>query len=361
MRDSPLGLSRPGIVAHGLVLWCAWATSVIGAQERFDGPHFVEVTPLKRTRMEITQWTTAPNLTVRVWGVMLAIPPETDGQTDIRAAIRTRGPGESIVTVLRETSALQQPVFVVHVSIEHPRRGSQLEVKASYDLTPRKRRLTSGAPPMPIEPLTPKERAAYTAETPEYDFRSATVEKWLREQNLSRRAGETDLTLGYRVYRSTAMGLQYTSHTGAETASQVCSRGSGACGGLSTVFVAVMRANGVPARAIYGRYLKNSTPFTTLDETIHVRAEFFAEGVGWIPVDVAAATAPDRNPDDFFGQDAGNLMVMHFDLVAWGNDRQALQSAWFGFGHNLEGTWDGETRNRSIRLTDPDLYLNRPR
>jgi transglutaminase-like putative cysteine protease len=69
----------------------------------------------------------------------------------------------------------------------------------------------------------------------------------------------------------------------------------GKCGDLNALFVGLSRSVGVPARDVYGlrlapsvhgyRSLGVGTPSVTRAQ--HCRAEFFAEGRGWIPVDPA--------------------------------------------------------------------------
>ena len=69
----------------------------------------------------------------------------------------------------------------------------------------------------------------------------------------------------------------------------------GKCGDLNALFVGLARSVGVPARDIYGlrvapsvhgyRSLGVGTPNVTRAQ--HCRAEFFAQGRGWVPVDPA--------------------------------------------------------------------------
>ena len=69
----------------------------------------------------------------------------------------------------------------------------------------------------------------------------------------------------------------------------------GKCGDLNALFVGLARSVGVPARDVYGlrvapsdhgyRSLGIGTPSATRAQ--HCRAEFFAEGRGWVPVDPA--------------------------------------------------------------------------
>jgi len=69
----------------------------------------------------------------------------------------------------------------------------------------------------------------------------------------------------------------------------------GKCGDLNALFVGLSRAAGVPARDIYGLrvapsihgYRSLGVGAVNITKAQHCRAEFFAQGVGWVPVDPA--------------------------------------------------------------------------
>jgi transglutaminase-like putative cysteine protease len=69
----------------------------------------------------------------------------------------------------------------------------------------------------------------------------------------------------------------------------------GKCGDLNAMFVGLARAAGVPARDVYGvRVAKSNYGYKSLgagspdvSKAQHCRAEFFAQGYGWVPVDPA--------------------------------------------------------------------------
>ncbi|HEX8028994.1 MAG TPA: transglutaminase-like domain-containing protein [Vicinamibacterales bacterium] len=69
---------------------------------------------------------------------------------------------------------------------------------------------------------------------------------------------------------------------------------SGKCADLNALYVGLARAAGLPARDLYGLRVAPSTQFASLGRAggnvttaQHCRAEVWADGVGWIPVDPA--------------------------------------------------------------------------
>jgi transglutaminase-like putative cysteine protease len=67
------------------------------------------------------------------------------------------------------------------------------------------------------------------------------------------------------------------------------------CGDLNALFVGLARSVGVPARDVYGLrvapseygYKSLGVGSTNVTRAQHCRAEFFASGIGWVPVDPA--------------------------------------------------------------------------
>jgi len=69
---------------------------------------------------------------------------------------------------------------------------------------------------------------------------------------------------------------------------------NGKCADLNALFVGLVRAAGVPARDVYGirvadsaRGYKSLGKAADITRAQHCRAEFYAQGIGWIPVDPA--------------------------------------------------------------------------
>jgi transglutaminase-like putative cysteine protease len=69
----------------------------------------------------------------------------------------------------------------------------------------------------------------------------------------------------------------------------------GKCGDLNALFVGLARAAGIPARDVYGirvapsahGYKSLGAGSPVISKAQHCRAEFFAQGFGWVPVDPA--------------------------------------------------------------------------
>ncbi|WP_345978008.1 transglutaminase-like domain-containing protein [Sulfurimonas sp. HSL3-7] len=115
--------------------------------------------------------------------------------------------------------------------------------------------------------------------------------------------GETDdLQKARRIYDWTVQNMfrdPKTRGCGLGDAYQSLESGylGGKCADVSAVFVALLRAAGIPAREVFGirvaksKYSKaygvKSADITTAQ---HCRAEFYIEGTGWIPADPADVT-----------------------------------------------------------------------
>jgi transglutaminase-like putative cysteine protease len=90
----------------------------------------------------------------------------------------------------------------------------------------------------------------------------------------------------------------------------------------------VLRAHAIPARALTGRWALSAErgPGKEAYDQQHVKAEFFAKGVGWVPVDPALAVVYDKTPDGlrYFGNDEGDFVTMHLD------NAMVLDTVYFG-------------------------------
>ena len=87
-------------------------------------------------------------------------------------------------------------------------------------------------------------------------------------------------------------------------------------------------------------------------QSTHVRAEFFASGIGWIPVDCAAAVNDKFGGDlDYFGNDPGDHITLTYDptgtvdtLIVGKQRGVAYQGVAFW--------WRGSSGDKSLRFEE---------
>ena len=211
--------------------------------------------------------------------------------------------------------------------------------EAVYDVSITRRTLEPGAAPTPVRRLTPVERSVYLAATSHFDITSPRFQGWLRKQDLRRKKEERDLDFAFRAMESLVGTHTYRAELKANrSASAVAAAGWSDCGGLSTLYVGILRANGIPARCLTGRSID---PNTT-----HVKMDFYAEDVGWVPGDPAVAIGSHRAAAGF-GRDHFDMVITHFDLVRLGGRYHWMQ----GIG-NPPGAEHGWRRQDHVRACD---------
>jgi transglutaminase-like putative cysteine protease len=146
------------------------------------------------------------------------------------------------------------------------------------------------------------------------------------------------------------------------SASHVCEAGKSDCGGLSVLFVAALRANQVPARVLVGRWAQSSRPGEQLEGEgyyqTHVIAEFWADRVGWVPVDMALGLRKQPEGQEFkhFGNDPGNFIALHIDPeLLLDRGRETVRIPWLqgvAYWVTGRGTTEGPRYQESWEVTE---------
>ena len=115
---------------------------------------------------------------------------------------------------------------------------------------------------------------------------------------------------------------------------------NGKCADLNALFVGLVRAAGVPARDVYGiRVADSGRGYRSLGKAgditraQHCRAEFYAQGIGWIPVDPADVRK-------VILEEKPNLTLTDDDV------KEARTMLWGGW----EGNWMGYNYAHDVRL-----------
>jgi transglutaminase-like putative cysteine protease len=170
-----------------------------------------------------------------------------------------------------------------------------VEMKSKFATRDRAVDLTAARASAPK--LSKDEIALYTAPT-EY----VPCDGLVRETALMRAAkgARTDLEKGRSIYewvvQNTARDPK-TKGCGTGNIKALLESGNlgGKCADLNGLFVGLCRSLGVPARDVYGIRVASSklgykslgTSTNVISKAQHCRAEFFADGIGWVPVDPA--------------------------------------------------------------------------
>lgn len=111
--------------------------------------------------------------------------------------------------------------------------------------------------------------------------------------------------------------------TGLHTISEILKDGGGDCGNLSSIYISLLRAQGIPARHVQAIRVND----------YHIWAEFFVQDFGWVPVDV---TYKNSNPrGDFFGRYDGKWVVVQRGV----NLKYSVAGSWKQVALVQEASW----------------------
>jgi hypothetical protein len=170
--------------------------------------------------------------------------------------------------------------------------------------------------------LTAPELTQSLLPTETLDFDAPAFQTALAENDLRPHANESELEFARRAFTTLKSQLHYEYHSDLDRhSSAVWQTTKSDCGGLNGLYVAVLRANGIPARNLCGRWAQSAKDGDMLGGVQyaqwHVKAEFFLRSVGWIPADLSGAVQCTPASDTglvFFGSDRGDFITMHTDF-----------------------------------------------
>jgi transglutaminase-like putative cysteine protease len=120
----------------------------------------------------------------------------------------------------------------------------------------------------------------------------------------------------------------------------------GKCADLNALFVGLCRASGVPARDVYGvrvvespRGFKSMGRMGDITKAQHCRAEFYAQGIGWVPVDPADVRKVilEEPPGNLAANDEKVKIMRNF---LWGN----WEGNWLAYNYAHDVKLPGSTR-----------------
>jgi hypothetical protein len=282
-----------------------------------DRPAYVlKTAPARRVRAVLTFNVKAPKMNADEWIVLVARPPVLPCQVDVQTKM------EPAARPTKELSPRRQPILIAQVPAKTKALKTGLQVRVTIEATLMSRQLT----PLPTDAAAPHvaelpkaERRLSLAKTPHFNFDEPAFQRWLEKHHLHRKAGESAVALARRVFQVICKGFRYqwpVRHKGSASATTEAGRGD--CGCLATVFVSALRANGIPARLRVGRWAQSVKRGETVGGSAyyqtHAQAEFYADGIGWVPADpTLALIGPAGQALQHFGNDPGNFLTLHLD------------------------------------------------
>jgi transglutaminase-like putative cysteine protease len=268
--------------------------------------------PAGRIKAVLTTEIIQPSDRVQEWYLYAPQPPDGPSQREVHS---TLAPGGKAV---KESSSLKQPVWLSRVTGQPRKARTVLTVEAvlcSRRLWPRQ----PGAAAPAVKDLNGALAQLYTRPSATLDFKAAVFQEWLQRFGLRRGKKEAEAAFARRVFQFIKGRYSYRYRADQDRhVSFICRQEKSDCSGLCGLFVAVLRANQIPARLLQGRWAKSEKPGATQGGSSysqwHVKAEFFARGVGWVPVDLAGAVLDSvRGEFAYFGNDPGDFLVLHVD------------------------------------------------
>lgn len=339
------------MICLAAVLSAARAAPLTAAEPTY----FLQYEKAKSIKATFTFEIHLPNLTAKEWILFAAQAPALTSQAQVQTVLRPGGEACRDYSH-RNRVLLRARVPASNKALQHTVTAST-EMHAtlySRHLVPRRAGVKY---PEVVEP-SDAERERSTAETSLLNFSDETFQTWLRKHRLHRKRKESDIDLGRRTFLAITRSMKYDYELKMDRrASHLCEADEADCGGMCVLFAAAMRANDVPARLLCGRWAKSSKPGAELNGVVynqqHVKAEFFAEGLGWVPVDLSSAVVHDKTEEglQYFGHDRGDFLTIHVDpemevdTIHFGRKSFAFMQ---GFHYWVTG--DGKIEGETMKL-----------
>ncbi|WP_411846279.1 transglutaminase-like domain-containing protein [Roseibacillus persicicus] len=273
----------------------------------------IERRPSEKVDCKLSYRVSAPSLVADEWIFYAAHAPSLPSQEV--SYVKSNPHGQLAFSF----SVLQRKLLLIRVPGEGgAQHAVDLRVFTGAQLFSRK--LIQGKSQEEAPTLSEPEKRVALRPTEMFDYPAPPFVVWLKERGYVRAKAEGEIDFARRVFQSLAGSFSYEySEQMERQATRVCRLGKSDCGGLSVLFVAIMRSQGIPARCLSGRWTQSVEPGESLHGIAyyqsHVKAEFFAQGVGWVPVDLSLAVSYDRSSErlKFFGDDPGDFLTLHVD------------------------------------------------
>ncbi|GIW81888.1 MAG: transglutaminase [Gemmatales bacterium] len=313
----------------------------------------IESRPVQRIEAILRYAVHGPKLKAKEWVFVMPVPGKSAAQTDIQSISKPTS------EIIADLSPLKRPLMRFRIPATNPEKQQKAAIEIAYRATLHSRRLVLVPANQAVGKgykLTETERRYYLSPTDSIDWKSAKVQDWIKQNGLQRKQNEGAVDFARRVFQVIRAKYGYVYDFQKERkASVICDAGKTDCGGLAVLYAAVLRANGVPARLLFGRWAESAKPTNgVFFYQWHVKSEFFDRFAGWVPVDLTLAISADKTEDGrfSFGFDQGKFLTLHvdpdlrFDTIYYGKVTEAalqMPKVWV-IG---DGTFEGAQSDQS--------------
>jgi hypothetical protein len=165
----------------------------------------LKIAEARRIEAILTYEIKMPNMEAREWIVFVAKAPEVPGQVRVSTTLEPGGKPSF------ELSPGHRPVMMARVSAANS-RAHGIMIQAKYQATLRSRELVplkSGETGLRVSPLSEKAREFDLHLGGDFDWKSESVQKWVREHQLHRDKGESDIDFARRVFVTIKRNFAY--------------------------------------------------------------------------------------------------------------------------------------------------------
>ena len=278
----------------------------------------LEYRPTGSVRGMLTDTLTIPaTFQSDTWTAYASYPPNCDSQNGADADLAVKGDESLHGHLIRERSQLQRAVLFLHFRPQNGAFDHQLTIVTRYGANLYSRDLVEGPPPVAIRMLSGSERLAALVSSEWLDWRSPAFQNWLNQTRLRKSPKESDIQFAWRAFLHIRASSRYWyEESQNRSISKLVAEQRTDCGGLCGLLVGTLRANQIPARMLFGKWAENEKEGENTIERSknHVKAEFYARSVGWVPVEMSAAVLDKSAPGlVYFGHSAGNFITLHID------------------------------------------------
>jgi hypothetical protein len=215
-------------------------------------------------------------------------PIAWDGQQDVKIEMVYPAPAKQ-----GEDSVFGNGLYYWNIKQEMPGIGDFLQIKIKFTFTAYE--ITAKINPNEIQPYN-KNSFIYKRYTCSEKFIESTDPQIVGIANQVAVGEENPYLLAQKFYNYVVETAHYRQvGKGLLGAKALLTNGVGECGDYASLFIALCRAKGIPARSVVGYWAISGI------EQTHVWAEFYIEGIGWIPVDPTIGQQSTVNKKYYFG------------------------------------------------------------